>query len=48
MQLSVAGKTIVVLNTAEQANDFMDKRGNIYSDRPHSVLQGEMLVVETS
>ena len=48
MQLSVLGRSIIVLNTAEQANNLMEKKGNNYSDRPNTVLQGELYVSYTN
>ena len=47
MQLSVLGRSIIVLNTAEQANNLMEKRGVNFSDRPNAVLQGGMCVYYT-
>jgi hypothetical protein len=40
--VSVGGQTIVVLNSAEAADDLMVKRSAIYSDRPTLVFGGEM------
>ena len=40
--LSVVGRPIVVLNSAEAARDLMDKRSANYSDRPRIVVIGEM------
>ena len=34
LSLHVFGKVIVVLNTSKAAKDLLDKRGDIYSDRP--------------
>lgn len=42
MYLSISGKSIIVLNKAEDAQNLLEKRGSNYSDRPRSVLQGEM------
>ena len=33
------GTSILVLNTLKSIDDLLDKRGNIYSDRPVSALQ---------
>ena len=32
--LNVLGKSIVMLNSYQAANDLMEKRSSIYSDRP--------------
>ena len=34
ISLHVFGKVIIVLNTSKAAKDLLDKRGDIYSDRP--------------
>ena len=44
LQLFVARKSIIVLNKAQDAHTLLEKRGAIYSDRPETILQGEMLV----
>jgi len=36
------GNPIIVLNTAEAANQLLDKRGNIYSSRPLRTMLGEL------
>jgi hypothetical protein len=36
------GKKILVLNSVEAAHDLLDKRSAIYSDRPRSVVFGEL------
>jgi hypothetical protein len=33
----------VVLNSAKAANDLLDKRSSIYSDRPHMAMAGELI-----
>ncbi|KAF8347394.1 cytochrome P450 [Amanita rubescens] len=40
--LHVFGQGLVFLNSPEAASDLMDKRGSIYSDRPPSVMAGEL------
>ena len=40
--LSIIGRPIIVLNSAEAARDLMDKRSSNYSDRPRIVVIGEM------
>lgn len=42
LQLHAANKSIIVLNKAEDANILLNKRGANYSDRPRTILQGEM------
>lgn len=42
LQLFVVNKSIIVLNKAEDANILLNKRGANYSDRPRTILQGEM------
>ena len=38
------GQGLVFLNTAEACADLLDKRGTIYSDKPHLVMCGELYV----
>ncbi|KAF5309876.1 hypothetical protein D9619_010560 [Psilocybe cf. subviscida] len=38
IHLNVLGKPIIVVNSAKIAQDLMDKRSSIYSDRPISVM----------
>ncbi|VDC00556.1 unnamed protein product [Peniophora sp. CBMAI 1063] len=40
--LSVMGQGIVFLNSRKAAFDLLDRRGGIYSDRPHLVMSGEL------
>ena len=40
----VFGQGLVFLNTAEACADILDKRGTIYSDKPHLVMCGELCV----
>lgn len=40
----VFGQGLVFLNTAEACADLLDKRGTIYSDKPHLVMCGELYV----
>ncbi|KAI0316607.1 cytochrome P450 [Amylostereum chailletii] len=40
--LHILGQGIVFLNTAETANELMEKRGAIYSDRVPLVMSGEL------
>ncbi|KAF8972348.1 cytochrome P450 [Flammula alnicola] len=43
LYLNAAGQSIVVLNSIEAANDLLDKRSSIYSNRPHLTMASEML-----
>ncbi|KAH9849405.1 cytochrome P450 [Lenzites betulinus] len=40
--LHIFGQGILFLNTLDAAVDLFDKRGTIYSDRPHMVMCGEL------
>ncbi|KZT21538.1 cytochrome P450 [Neolentinus lepideus HHB14362 ss-1] len=40
--IHVFGTGLVFLNDAEAAVDLMDRKGSIYSDRPHLVMAGEL------
>ena len=42
--VNVAGSPIVILNTYEAAVELLEKRGNLYDDRPRMRLAGEMYV----
>ena len=42
--VSIIGKPIIVLNSAEAARDLFDKRAANYSDRPRFILHGELCV----
>ena len=39
--LTVGGQGILVLNTHQAAADLLDRRGNIYSDRPRMISKSE-------
>ena len=41
--LNVLGTRILVLNSQKAINDLLDKRGNIYSDRPVFTAVGELM-----
>ncbi|KIJ64543.1 hypothetical protein HYDPIDRAFT_111879 [Hydnomerulius pinastri MD-312] len=41
--LNLAGQPVVVLNTHKVAGDLLDRRSNIYSDRPRLIMPGEIL-----
>lgn len=41
--MNLAGTSLVVLNTRRTAIDLLEKRGAIYSSRPHSTMVHELL-----
>ncbi|KAI5119695.1 hypothetical protein M0805_003580 [Coniferiporia weirii] len=41
--VSIVGRPMIVLNTAEAARDLMEKRSANYSGRPFSILHGQMI-----
>ena len=41
MYVSAFGKGVLVINSQRVAIDFLEKRSNIYSDRPHYISAGE-------
>ncbi|EGO28627.1 hypothetical protein SERLADRAFT_406107 [Serpula lacrymans var. lacrymans S7.9] len=43
----IFGRGVLVLNSIRAANDLLEKRGSIYSDRPRQVAFGELLGMET-
>jgi len=38
MHLNVLGQPILVINSQKAAEDLLERRGNIYSDRPELVI----------
>jgi cytochrome P450 len=40
--IRIFNKSIVFLNTPEAVLDLLDKRGSLYSDKPHLVMAGEL------
>ncbi|KAF2199340.1 putative O-methylsterigmatocystin oxidoreductase [Delitschia confertaspora ATCC 74209] len=42
VSLDFGGTNIILIGTHEVAKDLLDKRGNIYSDRPHSIMVNEL------
>ena len=40
--LNVLGQPVLVLESGRATLDLFDKRSNIYSDRPHLVMAGEL------
>ncbi|KAF9459218.1 cytochrome P450 [Collybia nuda] len=43
VHFSVFGSHLIIINTLPIANDLLEKRGSIYSDRPNMVLENEIL-----
>lgn len=41
--LNLAGKSVVVLNSAEAAFDLLDQRGSNYSNRPELIMASKIL-----
>jgi hypothetical protein len=41
--LSALGRPILVFNSLKPASDLLDRRANIYSDRPRLVVANEIL-----
>ena len=37
------GQSIVVLNSKQAIDDLLEKRGNLYSDRPRYTVVGELM-----
>lgn len=42
MGFKILDKSLLVISSAEEAYEFMDRQGSIYSDRTASVLHSEM------
>ena len=43
MYLNALGKPIIVLNSLKAAFELLDRRANIYSDRPRLIVAHEIL-----
>jgi cytochrome P450 len=43
ISLSTFGRSIIILNSAKVANDLLDKRSSIYSDRPRLEMAGDLM-----
>ncbi|KAF9260579.1 cytochrome P450 [Marasmius fiardii PR-910] len=43
MRITVLGQPSVILSSLEAANDLLESRGNIYSDRPAAIMAGELV-----
>ena len=43
MYINALGDGILILNSQRVAVDFLEKRANLYSDRPHYISAGEYL-----
>ncbi|KAJ3479151.1 hypothetical protein NLI96_g9266 [Meripilus lineatus] len=46
--LNVIGKPIIILNTEEAANDLLQKKGKIYSERPYMPMQDMQVFYQLS
>lgn len=42
MYVHVFGQGLLFVNSYEAAFDLMEKKGSIYSDKPHLVMAGEL------
>jgi hypothetical protein len=43
MYINALGNGVLILNSQRVAVDLLEKRANIYSDRPHYISCGEFL-----
>jgi hypothetical protein len=43
MYLNALGQPILVFNSLKSASDLLDRRANIYSDRPRLIVAHEIL-----
>jgi hypothetical protein len=43
MYLNALGQPIIVLNSLKAAFELLDRRANIYSDRPHFIVANNIL-----
>ena len=43
MYISALGNGVLVINSQRVAVDLLEKRSNIYSDRPHYISAGDFL-----
>ncbi|KIJ42237.1 hypothetical protein M422DRAFT_171280 [Sphaerobolus stellatus SS14] len=41
--LSIMGSSVIILNSAEIAHEILFKKSNIYSERPHLTMAGELV-----
>ncbi|KAK0190089.1 cytochrome P450 [Armillaria mellea] len=48
LSVSILGRRLVVINSAQAAIDILDKKGAIYSDRPIMGMIGELMGVKNS
>ncbi|KAK0439110.1 cytochrome P450 [Armillaria borealis] len=48
LSVSILGRRLVVINSAQAAIDILDKKGTIYSDRPIMGMIGELMGVKNS
>ena len=43
MYLNALGQPIIFINSLKVAAELLDKRANLYSDRPHLIVANEIL-----
>lgn len=43
MYLNALGQPILVFNSLKTAHELLDRRANVYSDRPHFIVANEIL-----
>ncbi len=43
MYISALGKGLIIINSQRVAVDLLEKRSNIFSDRPHYISAGEFM-----
>ncbi|KAK7047907.1 hypothetical protein VNI00_006235 [Paramarasmius palmivorus] len=43
IQITVLGQPNIILSSLKAANDLLETRGNVYSDRPGAVMAGELV-----
>ncbi|KIK55470.1 hypothetical protein GYMLUDRAFT_1018177 [Collybiopsis luxurians FD-317 M1] len=48
LSLSVFGTTIVVINSYKRCQEMLDKKGNLYSDRPYMPMAAELIEMRDS
>ena len=43
MYLNASGQSIMVINSLKAATELLDRRANVYSDRPRMIVTNEIL-----
>ena len=43
MYVEALGNKLLIVHGAEAANDLMDRRSSLYSDRPHMIMAGDIV-----